>query len=178
MARELSNAPDREDRPASAAEAKARFDAYLARLAETPRTGQAAATGVFIDTLVERAQRYGAHLFVCFDDPRVPATTNELEGFFGGVKTLQRHALGAGSTTNSVVTNLGPDLLAAYQYVRRPEAMKSVQAPTATPAAFSAARVKLADGEASSIRRRSLVRNFAAHVQRLQHTLWNSSGGG
>lgn len=177
MARELSNAPDREDRPASAAEAKARFDAYLARLAETPRTGLAAATGIFIDTLVERAHRYGAHLFVCFDDPRIPATTNELEGFFGGVKTLQRHALGTGSTSNSVVTNLGPDLLVAYQYVRRPGAMTSVQAPTATPAAFSAARVKLAGGEAPSTRRRSLVRNFAAHVRRLRHALRSSGGG-
>ena len=127
VARELSNAPDRTDRPVSANAAQASFDAYLARLAETPRAGLAAATGAFIDTLIERSQRYGAHLFVCFDDPRIPATTNALEGFFGRVKALQRRSLGAGSTTNSVVTNLGAELLVAYQYVRRPGAMTSVQ---------------------------------------------------
>lgn len=178
VARELSNAPDREDRPASAAEARVRFDEYLARLAaETPRAGLAAATSVFVDTLIERAHRYGDHLFMCFDDVRIPATTNGLEGFFGRVKALQRRALGAGSTTNSVVANLGADLLVAYQYVRRPGAMTSVRAPSATPGAFSETRAKLKRDEAPSVRRRSMVRNFDEHVRKLRDALAAGPGG-
>lgn len=171
VAHELSNAPDREDRPASGAEAKARFDTYLEQLStNTPRAGLAAPTGAFIDSLIERAGRYGAHLFVCFDDPRIPATTNALEGFFGASKATLRSALGAGSTTNTVVSNLGADVLVAYQYLRRPDALAGVRVPSATPAAFSATRTKLDRDEAPGVRRRSLVRFFKQHVERLRNT--------
>lgn len=177
VAHELSNAPDRADRPANAAEAKARLDAYLQDLAtHTPRAGLAAATGAFIDNLRARVGRYGDHLFVCFDDSRIPATTNTLEGFFGAVKSTLRRALGAGSTTNTVVTNLGADVLVAYQYLRRPDAMAGVRAPVAAPADFSATRTKLDRGEASSVRRRSMVRNFDQHVDRLRDA-WEATGG-
>ena len=93
------------DLPASAAEAQARFEAHLEALLDSaPRVGLGAATGVFIDDLVKRAGRYGDHLFKCFDDPRIPATTNDLERFFGVSKQTLRHALDCGSTSNSVLT--------------------------------------------------------------------------
>jgi hypothetical protein len=137
--------------------------------------GLAAATGAFIDDLIARAGRYGTHLFVCFDDPRIPATTNELEGFFGGVKGTLRRALGCGSTSNSIAHNLGADALMAYQQVRRPDAAPSVRAPTATPADFCSARAKLNRQEAPAIRRRSMVRHFKRHVDRLRRA-WLGPG--
>lgn len=169
VAHELSNKPEREDRPASAAEAIARFDAYLQQLAtDTPRAGLAAPTGAFIDDLIARTQRYRDHLFVCFDDSRIPATTNELEGFFGSIKATLRRTIGAKSTTNSVVANLGADLLITHHQLRRPDAMSSVRSPAATPLQFSSAREKLTREEAPGVRRRSLVRHLKRHLQRLR----------
>ena len=103
VAHELSPAPDRPDRPPTAAAAQAQFDAYLTHLAAmTPRAGLAAPTAAFVDDLIARTRRYGPHLFVCFDDARIPATTNALERFFGDAKRVVRHADGCGSTTNEV----------------------------------------------------------------------------
>ena len=45
----------------------------------------------FVGDLVERVGRYGEHLYHCFDDARIPATTNGLEGYFGlGKRTYAR----------------------------------------------------------------------------------------
>jgi hypothetical protein len=169
VAHEISNAPDREDRPASAADALARFDKYLEDLvANTPRLGLAAPTGEFIDDLMARTKRYRDHLFPCFDDARIPATTNALEGFFGSIKAKLRSTLGARSTTNSAVANLGADLLITYHQLGQDDAMADVRSPPATPDEFSAQRKRLNQEEAPAVRRRSLVRNFKQHLERLR----------
>jgi hypothetical protein len=127
-----------------------------------PRKGLAAATGAFIDSVVKRARRYEDHLFPCFDDPRIPSSTNGLERFFGTTKRVLRHALGCGSTTNTVVANLGAEPLLAFHQLRQRRDMTS--APTRSPAEFTAARRALADIEAPGIRRRSLVRHLDRHL--------------
>jgi hypothetical protein len=165
----MSNAPDREDRPASSEDAKARFDAYLQQLADTaPRAGLGAATGDFIDDLIRRAGRYGNHLFLCFDDARIPATTNELEGFFGGTKHTVRHANGTGSTTNSVMSNLGADAVIVHQFIRQPQVRARLREPAASPDDFQSARARVAQLEAPAIRQRSYVRNLKRHLDRLR----------
>lgn len=178
VAHEISNDPKRKDRPASAAEAKTRFAAFLADLAAaTPRTGLAAPTGAFIDDLIARAERYADHLFVCFDDSRIPATTNGLEGFFGDAKAAVRRSLRAGSTTNSVVSNLGEEFLVAFRYVRRgprQAALAGVRTPSASVKEFDERRNALRKNEQAGVRRRSLVRRFTHHLARLLGA-WNSS---
>jgi len=165
----MSNAPDRENRPPTAREAKDRFDAHLRRLAATtPRAGLAAATGEFIDGLIKRAARYGDHLFVCFDDPRIPATSNGLEGLFGNVKHILRHSAGCGSTTNTVASNLGADVVIAFQHVRQPQARARLREPAASPADFLAARAQINRCEAPAIRQRSMVRCLPRHIERLR----------
>lgn len=177
VAHEISNAPDRDDRPASAADAKMRFDRFLQDLAmSTPRTGLSVPTAVFIDDLIERAARYGDHLFVCFDNPKIPATTNGLEGFFGRIKATLRKAMGTGSTTNTVMSNLGADVMLVYQYIRRPDALTNVRNPSADPFDFSAARTRLDEKEAPGVRQRSIVRNFKQHLARLSDA-WKSTAG-
>lgn len=164
----MSTAPDRPDRPATASEAQARFEAHLEHLSATaPRFGLGAATGAFIDDLTKRYGRYGDHLFKCFDDPRIPATTNGLEGFFGVSKHVLRQALGSGSTTNSVVSNLGADALVAYHQMQQPGALASLVALSSSPADFLAARVKISRAEAPGIKQRSMVRHLDRHVGRL-----------
>jgi hypothetical protein len=174
LAHTLSSAPDRQHRPKSAEEAKAIFDAHLEGLASTPRAGLAAPTATFIDTILDRAKRYREHLFPCFDDARIPATTNALEGFFGRTKATMRRAAGAGSTTNNVVANLGAHVLIAYQLLRRPDALATVR--DATPASFAAARRQLHRDEEPAVFRRSMVRHFHRHVERLR-TVWKTATG-
>jgi len=176
VAHELSNDPDREDRPESAVEAQARFEACLAELAaDTPRTGLAAPTGAFIDSILERYERYREHLFVCFDDGRIPATTNSLEGFFGRTKSTLRRAGGAGSTTNTVVANLGAEVLVAYQFVRRPGALAAIRSPDATATAFAVASRGVRSAEAPGIHRRSLIRRFDHQIEKLRDG-WSFTG--
>jgi hypothetical protein len=143
-----------------------RWDAHLAELADTARSGLAAATAAFIDGLVRRAERYSDHLFHCFDDPRIPSCTNGLEQFFGVSKRILRHALGCGSTTNTVVANLGAEPLLALHQMRQPGAMQTIAARS--PTEFAAARKEIADAEALGIRRRSMIRHLDRHLRRLQ----------
>ena len=168
VAHELSSDPDRKDRPKSAAEAQARFDAYLNNLhIAAPRSGLGAATGAFIDDLVNRANRYRDHLFVCFDDPRIPGTSNEIERFFGNSKQLLRHAVGCGSTTNTVVANLGAEPLMACRQIHQPEALTALRASAPSTADFRGARSRIARDEVPGIRQRSAVRHLDPFTKRL-----------
>jgi len=120
---------------------------------------------------VQRAGRYRDQLFKCFDDPRLPATTNDLERFFGAAKQTLRHALGCGSTTNSVLTNLGAEALMAYQYVRQAGTPTASAIRACFPADFRAARARLARQEAPAIRQRSRVRHLPRRLSDLR-TAW------
>lgn len=175
IARELSNKSDREDRPSSSAEAKLRFDAHLANLVNTaPRSGIGKVTGEFIDDLVSRAGRYGDHLFKCFDDPRIPASTNELEGAFGAMKRTMRRSVGARSTTNSTMSNLGADGAVAHQYARQPGVLELMKNPDFSVEQFQSARKEIARNEVPAICRRSLIRSLPKHARRIRES-WNES---
>lgn len=164
----ISPASDRPNRPTTAAEAQDRFDKHLDDLAaNAPRRGLGAATGKFVDDLVRRSSRYKPHLFVCFDDPRIPANTNELERFFGKAKQDLRHALGSGSTTNSIVANLGADVLISYHYVQQVEVLRNLVEDVDSES-FEKARNSIANEEKPGTRRRSLVRNLDQHLARLR----------
>jgi hypothetical protein len=168
LARELSTAADRIDRPSSAAEARTRWDALLARLAAAPRSGLAAATGNFIDGLIRRSARYVDHLFHCFDDIRILANTNTLERFFGKLKQALRHSVGCGSTTNTVLANLGDEPLLAYTQLQRPGQTPGAVTTTASVDDFHRERQRICNAEAPGIRRRSMVRHLDRHLDRLR----------
>jgi hypothetical protein len=103
------------DAPSNSTEAKKRLESLLAQLqADAPRSGLGAATGRFVDHLVELADRYLDHLFVFLDHPLIPRSTNDLERFFGASKAQLRRALGRGSTAGGVAHNLGGDYLVAF----------------------------------------------------------------
>ena len=143
-------------------------------MASAPRAGLGAATGAFIDDLVKRTSRYRDHLFKCFDDPRIPATSNGLERFFGGSKQTLRRAGGCGSTTNSVVTNLGAEALVTYQHVRQVGMPTATELAAFSPADFREARARLARHEAPAIRQRSRVRHLPRRLAELR-TAWFES---
>jgi hypothetical protein len=136
--------------------------------AEAPRNGLGATTGHFVDDLSALADRYKEHLFVCFDDPRVPPNSNELEGFFGRAKRPLRRACGTGSTANSVAQNVGGGYLAAFALVESRDRSFMDELDDTFIARFRSARARIAAEEAPMTRRRSLVRNFDRHVARLR----------
>ncbi len=163
LAHALSTAADRQDRPKDAAEAETQLWDVLTKLQrETPRRGMSAKTAQFLDQVVATTGRYGPHLFPCFDDPRLPATTNEEEGFFGVNKRAMRKALGCGSTTNSPVANLGADWMLALHQVRRgghQQILACIDLP-----AYQQARAELAQQEQPATKRRSCLRNLGGHL--------------
>ena len=164
VAHQLSSAPDRADRPSNAAEAETRAWDYLGDLQRrTPRTGLSAPSATFVDHIVGMFGRYGEHLFVCFDDSRIPATTNGLEGFFGLGKRVVRKALGAGSTTNSVVTNLGAEVLMALHQVRARD-NNTVFPPPIDLHAYQTARAELDQHERPARLRRSWLRDQGTYL--------------
>lgn len=138
-------------------------------LSLTPQAGLALPTGDFINDLIKRYTRYGDHLFKCFDDDRIPSTSNEIEGFFGDSKRVLRHALGCGSTSNSVVQNLGAEALLTYHQMQEPYAVEELMMTASfSPEDFLSARKKLDALESPSIRRRSMVRHLERHLERLK----------
>ena len=147
---------------------------YLTELQrETPRRGLSAKLARFADERVERVGRYGAHLYQCFDDARIPATTNGLEGYFGVGKRVVRKAVGAGSTTNSVVTNLGEEVLIALQQVQRAAKGIEFTGPLDLPA-YQKARADLEKMEQPARLRRSQAREPSKHIRNLLDR-WHAS---
>ena len=127
----------------------------------------------FVDDLVERVGRYGAHLYPCFDDARIPATTNGLEGYFGLGKRTVRKAVGAGSTSNSIMTNLGEEVLVALQQVRRTPGGIQL-AGSMDLSAYQKARADLDKMEQPARLRRSQARDPGKYIRNLQER-WDAS---
>jgi hypothetical protein len=166
LAHQLGTDPERVDRPRDAAEAETQFWDFLGELArKTPRLGLSARTAAFVDHLIEIAGRYGAHLFFCFDDPALPATTNQLEGFFGLCKRMARRALGTGSTTHSLVHNLDAEVLLAWHQVRAGHADHLGEGIDLD--AYRRARQALRQQEQPARQRRSFVRHLDHHLDHL-----------
>lgn len=136
--------------------------------AEAPRKGLGAATSEFVDKISKIYERYGFRIFACFDDPRIPATTNELERFFGTSKSQLRHALGTASTAGGVAQNLGADYLMALAFaLTRPASKLLAELENVTERDFEAARESVASAEQTSILRRSRRRLPQSHLDRL-----------
>jgi len=167
VARVISADPEREDRPKDGAEAKERFVSFLVDLQErTPRSGLAAPTAAFVDNLAALGERYKDHLFVCFDDPLVHATTNSLEGFFSRFKHAQRRLLGTKGTANSLVQNLDDDYMLLF--AESDDASHSLASAELTVEAFDLARAEIEAAEEPARERRSAVRSLSKHLNKVR----------
>jgi len=132
---------------------------------EAPRTGLGAATGTFVDHVAGVASRYGRQLFHCYDDERVPSTTNSLEGVFGVTKSQIRGAVGAASTANGVAHNLGADYIEALLYTRahtRTQVLEELAGISASE--YEAARDCIEQAERFPRLRRSRRRHPERHL--------------
>lgn len=166
VAHEISSASDRPDRPTTGDEAHARLLDHLEQLKSvTPRAGLSAATAAFVEHLTNLTARWGRNLFHCFDNPRIPPTSNELEGFFGVSKRFIRQITGNSSTSNSLVQNLGESfLLTMFQVHHAPLTLEETEVDLD---ALEEARAQLTREETPARRRRSLVRHPTRHIDDL-----------
>ena len=115
------------------------------------------------------AGRWSPHLFTCSTDPRIPTTTNGLEGFFGGIKYKLRKALGRGSTQGSPMHNLDFALLPLMPASGKRSSSAGRPCPQITfdPQAYRQARKSLDQQEQPAKQRRSWVRSLVDRLARL-----------
>ena len=100
------------DSKSEGAQVKRVVRTYLNRLQEqAPRRGRGAVTGHFIDHLVKVSNSYWPGLFHTYDDPRLPRTSNTLEGFFGSSKQRVRRTTGRMSTAGGKIDSEGEAIL-------------------------------------------------------------------
>lgn len=153
----------------SAAKVKRRVRRYLNRLQEeAPRRGRGAGTGHFVDHVNKKANAYWPGLFHTYDDPRIPSTTNAIEGFFGTSKSAVRRTTGRMSTAGGKMESCGEALL-------RVRALRQAIGPTAlrdelqrvTPEGYAQAKTRLRALQRPACERRSIQRDPQAHLDRL-----------
>jgi len=83
-----------------ATQVKRVLSTYLNReLRQVAKLPSGDAFRAFVEHLDTIADRYWAGLFHCYDVPRLPATNNDLERDFGGIKRAERKATGRKSTS-------------------------------------------------------------------------------
>lgn len=169
VAREITPAPTRIDFPVNGDEAHDRLIDLIRRLQkDAPRMGLGAPIGDYIDHVANVAERYGRNLFHCFDDPRIPPTSNALEGFFGTSKQQLRRALGTASTTNGVAGNLGAEYMCALAYAKSHSPNEVMEAvATLSVSEYEDVRQALEDAESVATLRRSRRRDPQKHLTQL-----------
>lgn len=153
----------------SAAKVKRRVRRYLNRLQkEAPRRGRGAPTGHFVDHVAKKAQSYWPGLFHAYGDPRIPRTTNAIEGFFGTSKGAVRRTTGRMSTAGGKMESCGEALL-------RVRALMQAIGPTAlsdelqrvTPQRYAQAKDRLRALQRPACERRSIQRGPRRHLDQL-----------
>jgi hypothetical protein len=104
LQRLLQPAPDQAVAPPRGQNIETQVDRYLVKLSENKLLDETDQTVAQHLVTTFRNRWWG--LFVCYDVPGLPATNNDLEGFFGRLKTNQRRITGRKSV-NSFVLRYG-----------------------------------------------------------------------
>jgi hypothetical protein len=104
LQRLLQPALDQATAPPKGQDIETQVDRYLVKLSENKLLDETDQTVAHHLVTTFRNRWWG--LFVCYDVPGLPATNNDLEGFFGRLKTNQRRITGRKSV-NSFVLRYG-----------------------------------------------------------------------
>lgn len=101
LARLLDPTTGSPPQPPTGAEVSARVDAYLRTLSRRPDLDETDRT--VAQHLIQTFRNRWWGLFRCYDVPDLPPTNNDLETFFGRLKTNQRRVTGCKSVNNFVL---------------------------------------------------------------------------
>ena len=142
-------------------------DALLAKKLEAaPKRGKGARRRNFIEHVIATAERYGDRLYRCYDDSRIPHTTNDIEAQHGVLKRHLRKVHGRGSTSGGTAESLGEILVGAIDAVKRRGARCAFHdLDTVDPTAYAAARAELRRLREPARRYRSIQRDPAKHLE-------------
>ncbi len=141
---------------------KKQVDDYLAgALAAAPKRGKGARRRRFLAHVSAVAKRYGDGIYHCYDDSRIPQTTNELEGGHGVHKHHIRKVTGRRSTTGGPTETAG-ELVACAIDAMKPG--RRLHFASVDPVAYAAARRELARLREPARRYRSVQRAPEKHV--------------
>ena len=95
--------------PADGRTVRRQLFSYLARKRqEAPQRGRGAYLRKFVEHFQKVTRSYAPGLFHTYDDPRIPQTSNELEGINGAAKQNLRHCTGRPSTAHGPGASSGP----------------------------------------------------------------------
>ena len=161
----------------SASVVKRRLRRYLNRLEQqAPRRGRGAQTGLFVDHLAKVANSYWPGLFHTYDHPKIPRTTNSIEGFFGSSKRSVRSTSGRASTAGSKMDSCGESALQALALTRiMPKAELEQHLHDVPDTAFVIGKRHLLRLREPSRDRRSIQRRLADFLDRTLAE-WDASG--
>lgn len=149
--------------PAKCGEAvRKQVDDYLSDAIEVaPKRGKGARRRRFLAHVIAVEKRYRDGIYHCYDDSRIPQTTNELEGNHGTHKHHIRKVTGRRSTTGGP-TETAAEFVTCAIDVLKPE--RRLRTASVDPVAYAAARLELARLREPARRYRSVQRAPEKHV--------------
>ncbi len=128
---------------------------------EAPQRGRGAYLRRFVEHVQKVTRSYAKGLFHCYDDPRIPQTSNRLEALNGSGKHNLRRCAGRGSTANGPGSSYGRMYMfavALHAYMPLAE-INDLLFRALDPKEFLEARRLLNEVHAPAARRRSMLRN-------------------
>lgn len=135
-------------------------------IAAAPARGKGARRRRFLKHVRAVAGRYACGIYHCYNDPRIPQTTNELEGKHRVGKRHIRKATGHASTAGGPVETIGEFFVTAIDLVHRLGARAALgDLDLADHRAYLDARRELKRRREPARRYRSIQRDHEAHLR-------------
>jgi hypothetical protein len=137
------------------------FDFLSRQQRQAPKRGRGAYLRRFIEHVRKVTRSYAKGLFHCYDDPRIPQTTNHIEGLNGTGKRNLRRCAGRASTANGPGASYGAAYMFAvdlHAYLPLPD-IDALLVEAIDPNRYREARRRLDEMRAPQARRRSFLRN-------------------
>lgn len=114
------------------------------KLAAAPKRGKGARRRRFLEHVQGVTNRYDVGLYLCYDDPRISQTTNDLEGQHGTAKQHVRKVNGRASTSGGTIETAGEFVVGALDAVKRNGARVALaDLEHVDPGEYAAARKEL-----------------------------------
>jgi hypothetical protein len=152
--------------PPDGATVRRRLFSFLsARSREAPRRGRGAYLRRFIEHVRKVTRSYAKGLFHCYDDPRVPHTSNDLESLNGRGKDNLRRCAGRTSTANGPGSSCGRTYMFAVAlnaHIERAEL--DLMLRRVDPEEYARARALIEAIREPAYRRRAFLRKPEEHL--------------
>lgn len=143
-----------------------RFATYLKKLEkEAPQRGKGAERGRFHEHVIELSRRYWKGLFHCYDIDGLPNNNNEMESFFGTLKSHDRRVRGNKSNSGGPLESFGPYIVQIWGNLQGQTSFLELLLKGLSQQELQLARDAIQDLAEPARARRSFVREPAVHLK-------------